>query len=134
MTTTPFEGPQAAALKDLPLPLGWRVLVAMKPVETKTAGGIILVDTESKQAVATEAFVVAAGPQAYTRDDMGGTPWVYPGDRVLVAKYAGQRHDVKIDGETHEFRILNDDEIQAKLAPIQPPAFVDGAIDAARGR
>lgn len=115
MTSLAFEATRPKSLTEIPRPCGWRVLVAMVPVETKSAGGILLPDQllDQKQAVATVGYVVAVGPQAYKRADTGEIPWVVPGDKVLVAKYAGQRHDARTTGQPIELRIINDDEIQA---------------------
>jgi co-chaperonin GroES (HSP10) len=115
MTALAFEATRPKALTEIPQPCGWRVLVAMEPVETKSAGGILLPDQllDQKQAVATVGYVISIGPQAYQREDTGFGPWVRPGDRVLVAKYAGQRHDIKVLHQSFELRIINDDEVQA---------------------
>lgn len=115
MTMLDFEISKPKTLTEIPVPLGWRVLVAMEPVETRSAGGILLPDShlDQKQAIATVGYVIDVGPQAYKRADTGEIPWVSPGDKVLVAKYAGQRHDVKTPGQSFELRIINDDEIQA---------------------
>ena len=115
MTALAFEVTRPKTLTEIPQPCGWRVLVAMVPVETRTAGGILLPDShlDQKQAVATTGYVISVGPRAYQRDDTGFEPWAIPGDRVLVAKYAGQRHDAKVGGQSVELRLINDDEIQA---------------------
>jgi chaperonin GroES len=142
MTALAFEVSRPKALTEIPRPCGWRVLVAMEPVETKTAGGILLPDhhLDQKQAVATTGYVLSIGPHAYSRDDTGFGPWVSRGDRVLVAKYAGQRHDVKVDGQSFELRIINDDEIQALFetqfdrddVPVEDPAWVSVLLKIAR--
>jgi len=117
MTTLDFEIAKPKALPQIPKPCGWRVLIAMVPVENKSAGGILLPDShlDQKQAVATIGYVISLGSQAYQRDDTGNQAWVRPGDCVLVAKYAGQRHDAKVKGESVELRLINDDEVQAVL-------------------
>lgn len=116
-TALEFETARPKTLLEIPRPCGWRVLVAMTPVETKSAGGILLPDShlDQKQAVATVGYVITLGPQAYQRADTGLEAWATSGDRVLVAKYAGQRYDAKVRGETVELRLVNDDEIQAVL-------------------
>lgn len=118
-TTLDFELPRPKALTEIPQPCGWRVLVAMVPVEIKTAGGILLPDShlDQKQAVATTGYVIALGAQAYQRDDTGFQAWAAPGDKVLVAKYAGQRHDIRVGSGNVELRLINDDEIQAVFPP-----------------
>lgn len=142
MTALDFEVTRPKALTEIPQPCGWRVLVAMVPVETKSAGGILLPDShlDQKQAVATVGYVIAIGRQAYQRADTGEIPWAQPGDKVLVAKYAGQRHDIKADGQTIELRIINDDEIQAVFPdtvgvlddPAELPAWVSSLLKSAR--
>jgi co-chaperonin GroES (HSP10) len=127
-TALAFETTRPRTLPTIPRPCGWRVLVAMQPVETKTAGGILIPDNylDQKQAVATVGYVIAVGPLAYQRPDTGETPWVVPGDCVLVAKYAGQRHDAKAGGQPVELRLINDDEVQGVLedAGEDTPAWV----------
>lgn len=142
MTATAFEVSRPKALTEIPRPCGWRVLVAMVPVETKSAGGILLPDShlDQKQAVATVGYVLALGPRAYGREDTGREPWAVEGNRVLVAKYAGQRHDIKVDGQSFELRIINDDEIQAVFpieydrddVPVDLPSWVMTLLKSAR--
>jgi co-chaperonin GroES (HSP10) len=119
MTALAFEATRPKTLTEIPRPCGWRVLVAMVPVEQRSAGGILLPDShlDQKQAVATTGYIISLGPQAYQRADTGLKPWVFPGNRVLVAKYAGQRHDAKVGGQSVELRIINDDEVQAVFSP-----------------
>lgn len=130
-TVSRFEFAQPAGLEAIPAPLGWRVMIAMRPVENRTAGGILLPDRhlDQQQAVATVGYVIALGPSAYDRPELGYR-WVAVGDSVLTAKYAGQRHDVTIDGIRIELRILNDDEIQAVFPPGEQPAWVKTLIEA----
>lgn len=134
-TVSRFEFAQAQGLNTVPIPLGWRVMIAMQPVEQKSAGGILLPDKhlDQQQAVATVGYVIAVGSTAYDRPEMG-YQWVRPGDRVLTAKYAGQRHDVTVQGQKVELRIINDDEIQAVFddAETELPAWVRSLIDRAR--
>ena len=129
-TVSRFEFAQPAGLEALPRPTGWRVMVAMKPVENKSAGGILLPDRhlDQQQAVATVGYVISSGPQAYMRDDTGNQAWAGPSDQVLVAKYAGQRHDVTIAGQKIELRILNDDEIQGVFPPGEVPDWVTALL------
>jgi co-chaperonin GroES (HSP10) len=134
MTALGFEASRPKALTEIPQPCGWRVLVAMLPVETKSAGGILLPDShlDKTQAVATVGYIIALGPQAYQRADTGLKPWVFPGNRVLVAKYAGQRHDTRAGSGNVELRIINDDEVQAVFSPSgEAPDWVADLIAAA---
>jgi len=57
-------------------------------------------------------MILSMGSDAYAdKDKFPNGPWCKKGDWVVFARYAGSR--VKIDGG--EIRILNDDEILAKL-------------------
>lgn len=142
MTALDFEVTRPRALTEIPQPCGWRVLVAMVPVETRSAGGILLPDShlDQKQAVATVGYVIRVGQQAYKRADTGEIPWAQPGDKVLVAKYAGQRHDTKANSQVVELRIINDDEVQAVFpieysdfgVPVELPAWVSSLLKSAR--
>jgi co-chaperonin GroES (HSP10) len=57
-------------------------------------------------------MILSMGTDAYAdKDKFPNGPWCKKGDWVVFARYAGSR--VKIEGG--EIRILNDDEILAKL-------------------
>jgi co-chaperonin GroES (HSP10) len=57
-------------------------------------------------------LILSMGSDAYAdKNKFPNGPWCKKGDWVVFAKYAGSR--VKIEGG--EIRILNDDEILAKL-------------------
>lgn len=76
-------------------PLHDRVLVKRIESETKTAGGIILVD--SAQEKPSEGKVVAVGTGAKAEDGTVTALDVKAGDTVLFGKWSGT--EVKIDGE-----------------------------------
>ena len=97
-------------------PTEFKVLILPKPVEEKTAGGIIIpVDKAEKEKYATmEGRIVAISHLAFTY----ATPeeWAdkkpKPGDAVLYAKYAGVRHKGR-DGQ--EYLLVNDKDIVATI-------------------
>jgi len=98
--------------KQLPDPSGYRILCALPEIEEKTEGGIIKADItlQHEELLTTTLFVLKLGPDAYsdkTRFPSG--PWCKEGDFILVRPHAGTR--VKIHGQ--EFRILNDDSVEA---------------------
>lgn len=76
-------------------PLHDRVLVKRLESETKTAGGIILV--ESAQEKPSEGEVIAVGTGAKAEDGTVTPLDVKAGDKVLFGKWGGT--EVKIDGE-----------------------------------
>lgn len=86
-------------------PLGQRVLVKRVETETKSAGGIILVD--SAQEKPQEALVIATGVGAKNEDGSTFEFTVNVNDRVIISKYGGT--EVKVEGEDH--LILNESDI-----------------------
>ena len=98
----------------LPDPTGWRLLILPYRGKGKTEGGIYLPDAVvEEQTVSTQVgYVLKVGSLAYGDKEKFPTgPWCAKGDWVMFARYAGSRF--KIDGG--EVRILNDDEVLAKI-------------------
>ena len=99
--------------KQLPDPVGWKLLCVVPDVEDKFEGtGIVKADTYKKaeEHGTTVLFVLKVGDLAYKDAAKFPTgPWCKEGDWVLVRTYSGTR--IKIYGK--EFRILNDDQIEA---------------------
>ncbi|MFO7577376.1 MAG: co-chaperone GroES [Pelovirga sp.] len=87
-------------------PLQDRIIVARVEEETKTAGGIIIPDTVSKEKP-QEGKVIAAGKGKVTPEGKVLPLDVKEGDRVLFGKYAGS--EIKVDGK--EYLIMREDDI-----------------------
>ena len=87
-------------------PLQDRIIVERVEEETKTAGGIIIPDTVSKEKP-QEGKVIAAGKGKVTPEGKVLPLDVKEGDRVLFGKYAGS--EIKIDGK--EYLIMREDDI-----------------------
>jgi|TARA_R110000803_G_scaffold71116_1_gene134221 co-chaperonin GroES (HSP10) len=107
--------------EKLPQPTGYRVLILPRGRSAVTDGGIQLVsETIERDTVSSVVgYVISLGPDAY-KDPVKFPEgaWCEEGEWVLFGRYAGARF--KIDGG--ELRILNDDEI---LARIPDPEAVD---------
>jgi len=102
-------------LERMPDPTGWRLLILPYRGKGKTDGGIYLPDVVvQEQTVSTQVgYVLKVGPLAYRdTEKFPSGPWCEQGNWVMFARYAGSRF--KIDGG--EVRILNDDEILARIA------------------
>ena len=102
-------------LEKMPSPTGWRLLILPYKGKGRTESGIYLPDkVVEEQSVSTQVgYVLKVGELAYRDGDkFPDGPWCAKGDWVMFARYAGSRF--KIDGG--EVRILNDDEILAKIA------------------
>ena len=98
----------------MPSPTGWRLLILPYRGKGKTEGGLYLPDkvVEDNQISTQVGFVLKMGPMAYKDPEkFPRGPWCAEKDWVMFARYAGSRF--KIDGG--EVRILNDDEILAKI-------------------
>ena len=101
-------------LDRLPSPTGYRLLVLPYAGPEKTKGGLYLSDTtqDTIQMTTVCAYVLKVGDQAYKDESkFPNGPWCKKGDWIIFGRYAGSRF--KIEGG--EVRILNDDEIIAKV-------------------
>ena len=101
-------------LDRMPSPTGWRLLILPYRGKGKTEGGIYLPDkVVEENSVSTQVgYVLKVGELAYGDEGkFPHGPWCGKGDWVMFARYAGSRF--RIDGG--EVRILNDDEILAKI-------------------
>lgn len=95
-------------------PVGHRVLVRTINTERVTGGGIVIPEAtaEKNDKAQIKAVVVDYGETAWMAEGLGGKPWAERGDTVVIGKYAG----VFIKGKDDvQYRIVNDDEIQARL-------------------
>lgn len=88
-------------------PVLHRITVKPDPVEKKTASGIILATNERAEKKATVVgTVVDIGSTAFLSfSSTAAAEGIYPGVRVLYAKYAG----AEVEGQ--ELVILNDEDI-----------------------
>ena len=118
----PMDAPEPEATAEekatqLPTPQGWRILCAVPEVDQKIAGtSLDLVrDTASlrqEEHATTVLFVMKIGADAYADKTKFPTgPWCKEGDWIIFGRYAGAR--MGINGG--EIRILNDDEILARI-------------------
>ncbi len=90
-------------------PLADRVLLKAYEAEETTQSGIILSTATKEKPVVS--LVVAVGPGGVV-DGNEVTMLVKPGDKVVVAKYAGT--ELKLDGE--EYSIVRQSDILAVVA------------------
>ena len=116
-------------------PFGSRVLIQIRTPKKKTSGGIILdLGTQDTEKWNTQVGkVIALGPLAFkNRNDMSTWPegeWCKVGEHVRVAKYGGDRWEVKVpdkrDGSAM-FVIFNDLDIIGQVTgdPLAIRAFI----------
>lgn len=102
------------AADRLPVPQGYKVLIAVPKVEEKTQGGVFITDKlkSAEEVASILGYVVSMGDEAYTDPKRSSKPWCKVGDWVIFRSYSGTRFTV--DG--HEFRLINDDTVEAVVA------------------
>ena len=103
-----------ATATQLPSPKGWRMLIAIPDVEDRTSGGILKADStmDIERTSTVIGLVLEMGDRCYQDNDRFGPdaePWCQKGDFVLIGAYKGVRFTV----HGKEFRIINDDTVQA---------------------
>ena len=137
MTTT-YEDAMAEAFPAVDAgiqPFGSRVLIQIRTPKKKSAGGIIIDihgSNETEKWNTQIGKVVALGPLAFkNRNDMKPWPegeWCKAGEHVRVAKYGGDRWEVKIPGKDDSamFVIFNDLDIIGQVTgdPLAIRAFI----------
>ena len=98
---------------QLPVPVGYKVLVAMPYVEDTFEGTDLLKSVTTKtheQVMSIIGLVVDMGEQAYSDSDrFPDGPWCKQGDYVMFRANTCTRFS--IDGS--EYRLMNDDSIEA---------------------
>ena len=105
---------EGSLLDRLPNPTGWRILILPYRGKGKTESGVYLPDqvVEQNQVSTQVGYVLKMGPLCFKdTEKFQHMPWCKEKDWVMFARYAGSRFN--IDGG--EVRILNDDEILAKI-------------------
>ena len=100
---------------QLPIPKGYRILVALPDIQ-ETFSGSALVKTEAqkhKDYITTiMGIVIDMGDCAYNDEERFPTgAWCKPGDYVMFRMNTGTRF--KVNGK--EFRLMNDDSIEAVI-------------------
>ena len=96
----------------LPVPAGYKILVAVPRVAEKTAGGVIKTsdENERERTAAIIGMVIRLGKDAYgDKVKFPNGPWCAQGDWVMLRSYAG--HRMLVGG--NEMRLVNDDSVEA---------------------
>lgn len=92
-------------------PLGRAVLI--KPLDSERLSSVIAIPDNVKalmHMVEQEAIVVEVGPEAWVDEAFKRA---YPGNRVMVTKYAGFMAEGPLDGEA--YRLVNDRDIFCRV-------------------
>lgn len=108
----PDIGIEPKTARQLPVPCGWKILIALPEVIETTDGGIIKTTEtlQNEEVSSIVGFVVSMGPLCYADFSRFPTgPWCSSGDWILMRAYSGTR--ISIHGR--EFRLINDDTVEA---------------------
>ena len=102
----------ARAAKQLPDPVGYKMLLILPKQEEKFESGLLKADSTIKndEVSSVVAFVAKMGPDCYkdTAKFPNG-PWCKVEDFVVIRPYSGVR--IVVHGQ--EMRLVNDDAIEA---------------------
>ena len=98
--------------KQLPIPKGYKILIALPEPEEQTKGGII----KASQTLQVEevgsicGFILDMGEDCYKDEKrFPNGPYCKKGDWIIMRSYSGTRF--KVHGK--EFRLINDDSVEA---------------------
>lgn len=103
------------ALK-MPEPKGYKILIALPQPDEKTEGGILKAQStlEVEEVGSIVGLVLAMGPDAYSdKSRFPSGPYCKVDDFVVMRSYSGTRFKVQQDGVWQEFRLINDDSVEA---------------------
>ena len=96
----------------MPEPQGYKLLISPVEVEEKTEGGVYMPDQlrDAEGIASIIGWVVSMGPDAYKdKDKFPSGAWCNVGDFVIFRSYSGTRFKIG----TQEFRLINDDTVEA---------------------
>jgi co-chaperonin GroES (HSP10) len=111
-----LSGPTDAEMEaQLPIPKGYRILVALPSMEETFAGSsLIKTDSQKHRDYITTimGIVIDMGEDAFgDKERFPSGPWCKQGDYVMFRMNTGTRF--KVNGK--EFRLMNDDSVEAVI-------------------
>ena len=110
--TQPKEVEATDKAKQLPVPKGYKILIALPDIEETTKGGIIKAsETRRVEEVGSiVGFVLEMGDNCYQdKNRFPNGPYCEKGDWIIMRSYSGTRFMV----HGKEFRLINDDSVEA---------------------
>ena len=97
---------------QLPLPCGWKILIALPEKEDKTEGGVYVPEElrDREHIASITGMVLRMGPDAYgDKEKFPSGPYCKVGDWVMIPAYSGRGFFV----HKQEFKLINDDTVEA---------------------
>lgn len=102
----------AKKAKQLPIPKGYKILIALPEAEETTKGGIIKASETLRveEVGSIVGFVLEMGDDCYQdKNRFPNGPYCEKGDWIIMRSYSGTRFMV----HGKEFRLINDDSVEA---------------------
>jgi len=104
----------------LPEPKGYKILIAIPKLDDKFENSrIVRADSHKKreETASIVGFVTKLGSIAYKDEDkFPDGPWCKEGDFIIMRAYSGTRFLVQTEEGEQEFRLINDDMVEAVVA------------------
>jgi co-chaperonin GroES (HSP10) len=101
----------------LPIPMGYKLLIAIPKLDDKFENTVIVRPDHllKKEETATiVGLVLKMGSLAYRdQEKFPDGPWCKEGDFILMRAYSGTRFKVVNKEAEQEFRLINDDMVEA---------------------
>lgn len=114
--------------EQLPVPTGWRLIVAPISIDESTQGGIIITRTDQKmlEHIRFVGKVLAMGPLCYRHDkfkthpkETNPEPWCKVGDVITTGQYTGSQIPCRVNTlhgpREFSLRVINDDEVNTVI-------------------
>jgi co-chaperonin GroES (HSP10) len=104
-------------IKELPDPKGYKLLIAIPKKDETHANSVIVIpemDRKKEEIASIIGLVVKVGSLAYKDEEkFPDGPWCQPGDFIIMRAYSGTRFKVSTPEGDQEFRLINDDTVEA---------------------
>lgn len=116
---TESEEKQEVASK-IPEPTGYRILIAIPKLDEKFENTSIVRPenfAKREEMASVVGMVLKLGPLAYKDEEKFPTgPWCKEGDFIVMRSYSGTRFKIAGNEGEQEFRLINDDTVEAVVA------------------
>jgi len=107
-------------MKELPEPKGYKLLIAIPKKDETHANSVIVIpemDRKKEEIASIIGLVVKIGTLAYKDEEkFPDGPWCNEGDFILMRAYSGTRFKITTPEGSQEFRLINDDTVEAVVA------------------
>lgn len=104
----------------MPVPKGYKILIAIPKLEDKFDNSVIVrpdAHAKKEETASIVGLVVKLGSLAYgDMDKFPDGPWCEEGDYIMMRSYSGTRFKIQTEAGDQEFRLINDDMVEAVVA------------------